>query len=142
MKKILIFTGNLLACIGIANGAIRDGTAVSRTKSEKNIELLVDEIEVIKKQVKPTSIVGIDLGIKDLVDKIVEVIPPPVGDEKEALQALIFDSIFDFNKNILEKAITGYNFKVTPAKVGRLRLTVKDWALWLKTSLKKNRPAL
>lgn len=37
MKKILIFTGNLLACIGIANGAIRDGTAVSRTKSEKNI---------------------------------------------------------------------------------------------------------
>lgn len=37
MKKILIFTGNLLTCIGIANGAIRDGTAVSRTKSEKNI---------------------------------------------------------------------------------------------------------
>lgn len=37
MKKILIFTGNLLACIGIANGAVRDGTAVSRTKSEKNI---------------------------------------------------------------------------------------------------------
>ena len=37
MKKILIFTGNLLACIGIANGAIRDGTTVSRPKSEKNI---------------------------------------------------------------------------------------------------------
>ncbi|MBO5739933.1 MAG: hypothetical protein J6R52_02615 [Alphaproteobacteria bacterium] len=37
MKKILIFAGNLLACIGIANGAIRDGTAISRTKSEKNV---------------------------------------------------------------------------------------------------------
>ena len=37
MKKILIFTGNLLACIGIANGAIRDGTTISRTKSEKNV---------------------------------------------------------------------------------------------------------
>ncbi len=36
MSKLLIFTINLLACIGIANGAVRDGTAVSRTKSEKN----------------------------------------------------------------------------------------------------------
>ncbi len=36
MKKILFFTANLLTCIGIAGGAVRDGTAVSRTKNEKN----------------------------------------------------------------------------------------------------------
>ena len=33
MKKILIFAVNLLACIGIADGAVRDGTT-SRTKTE------------------------------------------------------------------------------------------------------------
>lgn len=31
MKKILIFTANILACFGVANAAVRDGTAVSRT---------------------------------------------------------------------------------------------------------------
>lgn len=35
MKKILFFTANLLACIGIANGAVRDGTATSRSSAGK-----------------------------------------------------------------------------------------------------------
>ncbi len=33
MKKILIFVANLLFCIGIADAAVRDGTAISREKS-------------------------------------------------------------------------------------------------------------
>ncbi len=36
MKKILIFGANLLMCIGIANAAVRDGTSITRTKTEKN----------------------------------------------------------------------------------------------------------
>ena len=42
---------------------------------------------------------------------------------------LLYEYFYDNSnkvKNILEKAIAGYNFIVTPAKVGRLRLTVKD----------------
>lgn len=42
---------------------------------------------------------------------------------------LLYEYFYDNSnkvKNILEKAIAGYNFKVTPAKVGRIRLTVKD----------------
>ncbi|MBQ2017316.1 MAG: hypothetical protein II208_02180, partial [Alphaproteobacteria bacterium] len=36
MKKILFFAVNILTCIGVATGAVRDGTAISRTKTEKN----------------------------------------------------------------------------------------------------------
>lgn len=35
MKKILFFTANLLTCISIANGAIRDGTSASRVSNGK-----------------------------------------------------------------------------------------------------------
>ena len=47
----------------------------------------------------------------------------------QSIIPLLYEYFYDNSnkvKNILEKAITGYNFKVTPAKVGRLRLTVKD----------------
>lgn len=35
------------------------------------------------------------IGIEDLLDKIVEKIPPPKGDPEDKLQAVIFDSVFD-----------------------------------------------
>jgi GTP-binding protein LepA len=35
------------------------------------------------------------IGIEDLLDKIVEKIPPPKGDPEGKLQAVIFDSVFD-----------------------------------------------
>ncbi len=35
------------------------------------------------------------IGIEDLLDKIVEKIPPPKGDPERKLQAVIFDSVFD-----------------------------------------------
>lgn len=33
MKKILFFVANIMLCVGFANAAVRDGTAVSRTKN-------------------------------------------------------------------------------------------------------------
>ncbi len=38
MKKILFFAANMLTCIGVATGAVRDGTTVSRTKTEKETQ--------------------------------------------------------------------------------------------------------
>lgn len=35
------------------------------------------------------------IGIDELLEKIIEIIPPPVGDPEAPLQALIFDSFFD-----------------------------------------------
>lgn len=51
------------------------------------------------------------------------------GIMNQSIIPLLYEYFYDNSnkvKNILEKAIAGYNFKVTPAKVGRLRLTVKD----------------
>jgi len=36
-----------------------------------------------------------NIGIDELLERIVEKIPPPVGEENKPLQALIFDSVFD-----------------------------------------------
>ncbi len=40
-------------------------------------------------------------GVEKLVEKIIEVVPPPKGDENKPLKALIFDSIFDSYKGII-----------------------------------------
>ena len=51
----------------VINGRIINATIEKDTTNKYYVSVLVDEIEVINKKVKPTSIVGIDLGIKDLV---------------------------------------------------------------------------
>ena len=49
------------------NGKIINAT-IEREKTNKYyVSVIVEEIEVVKEKVNPTSIVGIDLGIKDLV---------------------------------------------------------------------------
>ncbi|MDW3024701.1 MAG: hypothetical protein R8N50_03370 [Alphaproteobacteria bacterium] len=35
MKRVLVFLANLVVCVGVASAAVRDGTAVSRVKSDK-----------------------------------------------------------------------------------------------------------
>ena len=51
----------------VINGRIINATIERETTGKYYVCVLVDEIEIINGKVKPTSIVGIDLGIKDLV---------------------------------------------------------------------------
>ena len=49
------------------NGRIINVTIEKETTNKYYVCVLVDEVETIKEKVNPTNIVGIDLGIKDLV---------------------------------------------------------------------------
>jgi len=51
----------------VINGRIVNATISKETTGKYYVSLIVDEIEVLSSKVKPKSIVGIDLGIKDLV---------------------------------------------------------------------------
>src|SRR5690606_42033042 len=41
------------------------------------------------------------LGVHDILDAIVDRVPPPVGDREAPLQALIFDSVFNSFRGIM-----------------------------------------
>ncbi len=66
-------------------------------------EKVTKELETIgfdRKDIVLTS-AKTGVGIKELLDKIIEVIPSPKGEKNSSLKALIFDSIFDSYRGVI-----------------------------------------
>lgn len=75
------------------------------------IDLPHADVEHVKSEIE--EIVGLDteesplvsaksgIGIEDLLEKIIKVIPPPKGESSRPLQALIFDSWFDSYRGVV-----------------------------------------
>ena len=57
MKRVLVFLANLLVCVGVASAAVRDGTAVSRAKSDKNISQTQARTATVVKRSEPRTAV-------------------------------------------------------------------------------------
>jgi GTP-binding protein LepA len=75
------------------------------------IDLPAADPERVKKEIE--DVIGLDgemapqisakmgINIEEVLEKIVEVIPPPKGDENAPLKALIFDSYYDSYKGVI-----------------------------------------
>jgi len=68
------------------------------------------------------------LGINELFEKIVEFIPPPDGEEKDPLQALIFDMKYDIYKGIVIY-VRVMNGKIKPQMKIKMMNTEKSFTV-------------
>ncbi|HLQ70923.1 MAG TPA: translation elongation factor 4, partial [Bacillota bacterium] len=67
-----------------------------------------------------------NIGIEDILERVVDVVPPPSGEEDEPLKALIFDSLYDSYRGV----ITYVCIKEGSVKVGdkiKLMATGKEF---------------
>lgn len=63
MKRVLVFLASLVICAGVTNAAVRDGTAVSRAKSDKgNATAQVRTATVVQRNVPRTTVLAARAG--------------------------------------------------------------------------------
>ena len=76
------------------------------------------------------------VGIEELLEKVIKIIPSPVGDKKNKLQALIFDSLFDAYRGV----VTSIRVKEGEVKVGDLVRMMETGAVYDVVGLSVNNP--
>ncbi len=101
-------------------------------------EKVIKELETIgfsRNEIVLTS-AKTGVGIEDLLDKIIEIIPSPKGEEKAPLKALIFDSLFDSYRGV----ITSIRIVDGEVKVGDLVRMMETGAVYDVVGLSINNP--
>ena len=76
------------------------------------------------------------VGVEELLEKVIEIIPSPAGDKKNKLQALIFDSLFDAYRGV----VTSIRVKEGEVKVGDLIRMMETGAVYDVVGLSVNTP--
>jgi len=76
------------------------------------------------------------VGVKELIDKVIEKIPAPKGDKKSPLKALIFDSLFDSYRGV----ITSIRVVDGEVKVGDIIKMMQTGACYDVVGLSINNP--
>ncbi|MDP3143625.1 MAG: translation elongation factor 4 [Candidatus Omnitrophota bacterium] len=86
---------NNLTIIPVINKIDISGIDIDRVKLQLMDILRFKEEDIILASAKE------GIGISDILEKVIERIPAPSGDEDQPLQALIFDSTFDTYKGVI-----------------------------------------
>ncbi len=95
LANLYLALENNLTIIPVINKIDLPNADVAKVKQELINLIGFQEEDIILTSAKTGE------GIKELVDRIVEVIPPPKGEENLPLQGLIFDSIFDSYRGVI-----------------------------------------
>ncbi len=127
---------NNLEILPVINKIDMPSADIERTKDSIDRTLGLDPETAVPVSAKE------GIGIDDLLEKLIQVIPPPTGTPEEPLTALIFDSFFDkylgvimkvrvFSGNVRKDDIitmyaTGKEYQVSDVGVFRLSLEKRD----------------
>lgn len=95
LANLYLAMENDLTIIPVINKIDLPSADIPKVKKELHDLLGFNDDEIVLTSAKTGE------GIKELVDKIVEVIPAPKGNRDGKLQALIFDSIFDSYRGVI-----------------------------------------
>jgi putative transposase len=103
------------------NGKIINATVTKETTSKYYVSIVVEMSEIIEKQVEPTSIIGIDLGVKDLVitsngEKYAN--PKNIYKYEKKLKRL--------QRKLSRQNIGSKNYKKTKQKIARLYAKISN----------------
>ena len=95
LANVYLAIDNDLMIIPVINKVDLPSSNVSRVKKEIEERIGLSSLDSIEVSAKT------GLGVPEVLEKIVELIPPPSGDEKDPLQALIFDSYYDSYRGVV-----------------------------------------
>ena len=95
LANLYLAMENDLTIIPVINKIDLPNADIPKVKKELRDLLGFNDDEIVLTSAKTGE------GIKELVDRIVEVIPAPKGDRTGKLQSLIFDSIFDSYRGVI-----------------------------------------
>jgi GTP-binding protein LepA len=121
ISNLYLALGNDLEIIPVLNKIDLPGAMPEDVKDQ-----IVDMLGCKREEIIPAS--GKEgIGITDILNAIVERIPPPVGDPQAPLQALIFDSVFNSFRGI-EVYFRVKNGKIRKGDKVKFMATGKEYA--------------
>src|SRR5699024_3988253 len=95
LANVYLALDNDLELLPVVNKIDLPAAEPERVKQEVEDVIGLDKDDVVLDSAKS------NIGIDDILEKIVEVVPPPQGDPDEPLKALIFDSEYDPYRGVI-----------------------------------------
>ncbi len=105
----------------VMNGKIINATVMKETNGKYYVSVIVDEIDVIKSKVEVKNIVGIDLGVKDLMITS----NGEIYDNKKVLSKYE-KRLKRLQRKLARQEKKSNNYQKTKLKIGRLHSKIKN----------------